>query len=260
MVVLIVIIIVLLFPFTRCVIGNLHYFGYYTIKDIIAYIREKKWKVWNGWGLNIYVGLFGKGKTLSAVNKVYHIKKRFPYVHILTNVPLLFLDPTEYEMLENYKQIIDAPNNTVILIDEISTLFNSRAFKDFPVDMLFQILQCRKNRKQLLGTAQRFAHVDKLMRDITDHVIDCSKMWRYQRNAYYDAWDYENCMNLNLVKRLFTRWWFVRDKDYFAYDTRQLIKKDDFISNKEVLEKRCPTQSIYNSSLNRKGKKSIYGN
>lgn len=249
----------LLFSFVRCIVFNPHFIIYYTVRDIWDFFLYKKWRIWNGYGLNIYIGLFGHGKTLSAVHEIYRVAKRYPYVHILTNVPLPALDQERVEMLTSYKQIVDCQENTLIFIDEISTLFNSRAYKDFPMDLLFQVLQCRKNRKQLIATAQRFGHVDKLMRDITDYVIDTNKYWRLQSNKFYDAWDYENAMNRDLIKCKKSRWWFVRNKDYEHYDTRQLILKDEFISNAEVLAKRCPTTDIFNANLTRKGKKIVNG-
>lgn len=58
--------------------------------------------------------------------------------------------------------------------------------------------------------------------------------------AIYDAWDYENAMNPQLVKKLGCRWWFVKNKDFQSYSTEQMISENmssDFISNDEKLSR-----------------------
>lgn len=157
------IIVIFVCKLTRCVILNIHRELYYLGLDFYEYIRYRKWNQWNGFGLNIYVGMFGKGKTLSATKYVIANAKRYN-LNVLSNIKL---NGIEYIPLTNWQQIVDCPGNTIILIDEISTVFNARNWKDFNINLLFQLLQCRKNKKEIIATAQRFAHVDKLLRDIT---------------------------------------------------------------------------------------------
>ena len=57
----------------------------------------------------------------------------------------------------------------------------------------------------------------------------------------YDAWDYENGINPQLLQAQANIWWFVKNRDYDSYDTSQMIQKGDaekFISNDEVLVRR----------------------
>ena len=87
-------------------------------------------------------------------------------------------------------------------------------------------------------TAQRFFMVDKIWRSITTNVIDCNKYWRFAHASYYDAWDYENAMNTQLIKRYWHDWWFVKNSDYNGYDTSEMISKTsahDFISNEDAI-------------------------
>lgn len=235
------IIVIFVCKLTRCVILNIHRELYYLGLDFYEYIRYRKWNQWNGFGLNIYVGMFGKGKTLSATKYVIANAKRYN-LNVLSNIKL---NGIEYIPLTNWQQIVDCPGNTIILIDEISTVFNARNWKDFNINLLFQLLQCRKNKKEIIATAQRFAHVDKLLRDITYNVIDCNKYWRFQHNSYYDGWDYENCMNRDFLARLTHCWNFITNKDYKAYDTDEIIdnvKRTEFVSNDEILERRSNVQ------------------
>lgn len=54
----------------------------------------------------------------------------------------------------------------------------------------------------------------------------------------YDAWDYENAMNFNSIRPTNNVWWFVKNSDFMAYDTKQMISRqsaEDFISNEETI-------------------------
>lgn len=225
----------------------------YAPKDIYEYVKYKQWKVWNGFGLRIYVGMFGTGKTLSAVRYVRNNARKY-HLNVLSNI---HLTDVPYTPLVNYQQIINAPGNTIVLIDELSTVFNARSWKDFNINLLFQLLQCRKDRKQLVCTAQRFAHVDKLLRDITAEVITCRKYWRVCLNTSYDGWDYENAVAQFTIPALWNLAYVATNDLYHAYDTDEIIdnaKRTEFVSNDAVLASRGVTEVIPERST-RKGKK-----
>lgn len=127
---------------------------------------------------------------------------------------------------------------TVVLIDEIEDLLSHRNYATFPLQMLNVLTQQRKAKIFIMCSAQRFFMVDKLFRGITTHVVDCNKYWRFQHMKFFDAWDYENAMNSQLVKQLTHKWWFVKNSDFESYDTTQMISENmsaDFISNEESL-------------------------
>lgn len=256
LVVIILFILILLTKLGRCILFNIHREAAYLCIDFISYIKNRKWNDWNGFGLNIYVGIFGKGKTLSATKYVLKQAKRYN-LNVISNIKL---NGYPYIPLTNWQQIVEAEGNTIILIDEISTVFNARQWKNFNINLLFQLLQCRKNKKMIVGTAQRFAHVDKLLRDITYNVIDCNKYWRLLHNSFYDGWDYENCQNAVMLRRLTHYWNFISNKDYVAYDTSEIIdnaKRTEFISNDEIMTSRGDV--VFNdmavSNVSRKFKK-----
>ena len=95
-------------------------FLYLKAIDIYRYFKFKDWINFEGFGLHIYVGMFGSGKTISMVEKAYRIAKAFPQVRILTNMKLVgFPEHTEIIQLKNYKQIIDMPGDTLILKMEL---------------------------------------------------------------------------------------------------------------------------------------------
>lgn len=139
---------------------------------------------------------------------------------------------------------------TLVLGDEFSVQMNSRNFKN-NIDPLFlnTILTCRHYSISLYYTAQRFGHVDALLRQVTSSVIDCDKLWRFQRQKAYDAWELENASSTNVIRPLWRRCWFVRDTDYNAYDTlacvgnlKKSMKAGDMMSEDEILKLQQNTQ------------------
>lgn len=223
------------------------------IKDVYRYYRDKEYEKFDGFGLHVYVGLFGSGKTSSMVHRAYELACRFRNMKILTNIKLQgFPAWTKITYLEHYRQIVDSPPDTLILIDEISTIFNSRRWdKDgIPPALLSMLLQVRKERKMIYATAQRFAHVDKLVRDITFTVRECScwfGRWNWVR--VYDAYEYEtrNAMKPAICQRLQS---FIQtDKIRKLYDTYEFVKKmqkEEYMTEKEILEKRGESPAMVN--------------
>ena len=230
-------------PLLRCFIFNLHRVGIYSVYDIYDYIKNKRWLEFNYYGIDMYIGMFGHGKTLSMTHTARLIHERFgDSVRFISNYKL---NDIPYIPLINFNQLVDIGEEensdyvgTVVLIDEIENVLSHRNFANFPLALLHTLTQQRKKKVYILCSAQRFFMVDKLFRAITTNVIDCNKYWRFQHQEIYDAWDLENAMNYNMIKRLYNSWFFVKNKDYDSYDTTEMIRKgtaEDFISNSEAL-------------------------
>lgn len=230
-------------PLLRCIVFNLHRVGLYTLYDIYDYIKNKRWLEFNYYGITCFIGMFGHGKTLSMTQEAVKIYNRFgDKVRFISNYKLNYIP---YIPLINFNQLVDIGEEedskyigTVVLIDEIENVLSHRNFANFPLALCHTITQQRKKRVVIYCSAQRFFMIDKIWRSITTFVVDCNKYWRFQHQEYYDAWDLENAMNYKLIQRLYNSWWFVKNKDYKAYDTSEMIKKgtaEDFISNSEAL-------------------------
>ena len=289
---------------TRCLIFHAPQAIYYAVLDIYLYIKEKKWENFNHYGIKMFIGMFGHGKTLSMTMEARRLYKKYgdtirfvsnyelkgiPYVPLknfnqivdlgkeaieadkrpkymtleeivdLENMgitlPPFYFDEKGYIKREYRRKVKIGKNDkgepiyemkvlrpsykgTVVLIDEIEDLLSHRSYANFPLQMLNCLTQQRKAKIFIMCSAQRFFMVDKIFRSITTWAIDCNKFWRLQHTEYYDAWDYENAMNAQLVKRYKNKWRFVSNKDFASYDTTQMISEDmtaDFISNEEHL-------------------------
>lgn len=244
LIILVLLIIFFIFPVIRCIVLNPAFSFLGSIRDYISYVYHKEGNRVKTGELVAYVGLFGKGKTLSAVHQVCQMykkgndktvwcprRKKFvtQKINILSNVSL----SVPYQEFKSLDQIIWVANNindiddqndtltvTLVLGDEFSVQMNSRQFKtNIDPLLLNTILTCRHYNISIFYTTQRFAHVDALLRQVTSYVIECDKIWRFQRLNYFDAWELENATSTRLVKPIKRKCWFVRNEDYQAYDT-----------------------------------------
>ena len=277
--VLIAIVFVLLLVFSvtfRVLVTNPLSSVKYSVTDFFEWLRFQKWRIMPTGQLIAYCGLFGKGKTLSAVHqvvslynkyngrKVYDFSRRkwvIQNVVVLSNVDLTTIPYIPFTSLKQIVSIADSnrrfdlKNDTItcclVLGDEFSVQMNSRNFKT-NIDPLFlnTILTCRHHHISLIYTAQRFAHVDALLRQVTSYVVQCDKLWRVMRCKKYDAWELENANSPSLCKPLSISGWFIRQHDFSAYDTLacvgNLIKSmndGDMISEADILALQSLTPS-----------------
>lgn len=240
---------------------------YYAVRDLWDYIRYKKSRFLKTGELVAFVGLFGKGKTLSAVHYVVKLFKKYhnkliydsarkkwvtQKVFVLSNVDLSI----PYVHLHSLVQIVDLSNEMkkydeendtltciIVLGDEFSVQLNSRTFKT-NIDPLFlnTLLTCRHHHISIYYTSQRFNHVDALLRQVTSYVISCNKCWRFMVHEKFDAYQLEQATDVSLVRPMARFGWFVFNKDYAAYDTLACVdnltkscREGDLMSEKEIL-------------------------
>ena len=121
------------------------------------------------YGLHMFCGCQGSGKTTAIVHKLLQLKKRYPKMLVRTNMNYKHQDG----VINHWKELVSNTNGSygqVEVLDEIQTWFNSNQSKDFPVEMLTEISQQRKQRKMLIGSAQVFSRIAKPIREQTTFV------------------------------------------------------------------------------------------
>lgn len=264
------------FPAVRTVVFHPILTVYYGVTDLYKYIRFKRWNEADYGDVRSYVAQssvsFGCGKTLSAVhvahdlytrynNKMVWDSERKKYVrqkiHILSNVA--FTD-IPYEKLVDLRQFVqevrdfyeyDSVNNTMtvtyVIVDEAGAQFNSRQFKNnFDALFIQTLLTSRHFKASIILTSQRQGMIDALMRQITNTVVACRKIWRLQLLYYYDGYDMENAQNPSLIEPYRRTCWFIRDRDFGHYNTFELVgnlqkscETGDMLSEHEILELQC---------------------
>lgn len=255
------VIFVFVIPSARCLVFNLHNVVFYCFYDVIDYFVKQKWKVFNEYGIDMFIGMFGHGKTLSMTHYVRKLYQRYgDSICIISNYKLFGIP---YVPLQNFNQLLrlgeehQGYQGYVVLIDEIEAVLSNRNYADFPLALLSPLCQQRKLKIKIFCSAQRFFMVDKIFRSITTRVVDCNKFWRLQSMRFYDAWDYENAMNTQLLKPYGALWWFVRNKDFRAYSTEQQITEDmckNFISNDVHLARLGLDNVVNEQAISRKSK------
>lgn len=238
--------------------------------DHLMYNYCNESSLFNGWGIHLYIGKFGQGKTMTMCHDALQQCKRYPQISILTNLKLTnFPDHTNILKLNTAKDIEEAPKNTIVLIDEIGTIFNSRDFnsgKGSISKSLFQFLcQCRKRRLTIYATVQRFNLLDKQIRDITADVTSCHvfsghPFSRFNTCKVYDIDDYEMLMtNLNYpIKPIHTYAFIQSNHDRSLYDTSELIAgfmKQEMLSDEEILRNRGEAAPVSWSEMDKAAKK-----
>lgn len=233
--------------------------------DLKKYIKYRKWRECKEYGrIRMYTGLFGKGKTLSAVHYVRNIYNKYngknvyvdgkwqiQYIGIISNVKLFdvpYVPLTSTEDIVNCHNGFNAATVCIVLIDEASTQFNSRNFKtNISSTLLNSMLTCRHHKFGMVLTAQRYMHVDALIRQITSDVYECDKLWRGMVQRRCSAWDLENATDIKLVKYKYCSF-FITDSDYNAYDTSAIVddikrkqKNGELLTDSEVLSQQGNT-------------------
>ena len=277
-----------------CRLIVLHPFAtvYYAIKDVYLYFKYHKYDYLDAGVLNCYSAHFGGGKTLSIVHVIVLLYNRFnnkqvydreqkrmvtQRVHIISNAtlktvpfePLVSLSQVVCQAYMNKK--IDAQNKTrtviLVLLDEASSQLNSRNFKtNIDPDFLNTLITSRHYHISFFYSSQKFKLTDALLRSVSQKVINCKKVWRFMVQNEYDADEIEYASNPNLVRPIYRTGFFIKDKDYNAYDTLAVVDKlkksvdeGDMMSEKEILEARGQlnpdNDAITNRSLRMKMRK-----
>ena len=141
-------------------------FFYWKIKDLINAFKNIKNKKVHLSGIYGYFGLPGYGKTMAMSWELMELRKKYQDdIYIFTNYGFKQEDRpfTDWRMLlETY----DKP--AIFAWDEVQNEFNSRDFKNFPVELLTLLTQNRKgNGKRIYYTAQRYNRVDKVFRELS---------------------------------------------------------------------------------------------
>jgi len=207
------------------------------------------------YGLHMFCGEQGSGKTTSVVHLLQLMKEKYPKCLIRTNMNYLHEDGK----LTHWKDLVSNSNGIygqIEVIDEIQTWFNSLQSKDFPVEMLTEISQQRKQRKMLVGTAQVYSRIAKPIREQTTFVympftiLGCFTIVRVTKPQYWDD------KNQKFTKYLKNYFFIHTDSIRNSFDTYMKIQKyseDGFKSEAEHMER-----SNYNNNIFLiNGKKSV---
>lgn len=212
------------------------------VKDLIQlFTKPRKVHLYGIW---IYCGLYGYGKTMALTE--YLTKMREEYgdkIYISTNYGF----KGEDFPITHWKDLLTEYDRPVIFgYDEIQNEFNSRDYRNFPYELVKLLTQNRKGHgKQIVCTAQRFTRVDKTIRELCTHVVECKKAWfgRVTKLRKYDVEDYEMYLEqIDVMKKHkipCQRYRFIQtDELRNSYDSFQMLesaRQKEYVSASEKL-------------------------
>lgn len=246
---------IVFFIFRRFLIQSPKFF-YYKYLDLLN-AKKDYFKLY---GLRLYCGRQGAGKTIGLVYDLERYRKRYPRAKIYTNfgykhqtAPLTSLNDLLNPSLKN------GTDGVIFAIDEIQNEFSCANSKDFPETLLSQVTQQRKQRVCILATSQVFTRVAKPLREQCFIVVVCQTLFsRYTRLKYYDADDYiEYADNPSRDKRR-----KLRKKDYQSFVQTDSLR--DLYNSYLLIERLsrvgfAPKQQVINTTnivvSNAKGKR-----
>lgn len=178
-------------------------------------------------GIWVFCGPQGSGKTLSAIDCLYKMVKRYPRAKIVSNLDIKGLDYIEFD---DYQQLVTMDNGTdgiIFFIDEIHVLWNSLESKNIPVSEMACFCQMRKSRRVIIGTSQVYGRISKPIREQLQYCIACKNyLGLVQVNELMDLQDCIEDSNGNITGDVLKKQiWFHYPKLYNSYDTLKKINR-----------------------------------
>lgn len=205
------------------------------VNDFYRYKIKKEVKPYDYYGVYLFCGRVGCGKTISMVEKAKRIKERYPNIKIYSNFDTDITDG----IITYWEQIRDLTNRDqygeeqgiLFLFDEIHLTFSSQGWQAAPDDLLSYVSLQRKNKKCIFCSSQVWTRVNKVIREQADYVIECKSFFksRIVRNKYYLQEDYavngeqkDSGMRKRQVMKKYC--FTATDKLRGLYDTNEIIR------------------------------------
>lgn len=218
---------------------------YWKIKDLINGYKNRKDKSIHLYGIYGFFGLPGHGKTISMTYELMGLRRKYgDSIYIFTNYGF----KEEDKPFDNWRMLLETYDKPCVFAwDEVQNEFNSRDFKNFPIELLTLLTQNRKgNGKRIYYTAQRYSRVDKVFRELSFLVGDCRTIFgRYTRVRWYDTEDYEMLQSTpDVNKRIkvkarrtdkFIQTDLVRN-NYDSYQMLESAKSKEYMSRQEIAQ------------------------
>ena len=197
-------------------------------------------------GIWCFCGYYGEGKSLGEVNFAFNLKNKHPdmNIKIFSNFNVKGQDGK----ITKWEDILDLPKNTILLFDEIQSTFTSTKFKDFPLELLWKLTQCRKHGLAIFCTSPVYSRMSIQLRESCDYVIDCKNVFKLDRlfkYTFFRADKYEKFQQSegilqNLKKSTFIEFIYAlvaRDLEYSRYNTKEQIDRFDVVEEEKTTSK-----------------------
>lgn len=210
------------------------------IYDILYLIINGK--VFKPYGLTVFCGRQGGGKTISMVEYLDKMKKLYPDSIVITNFNYIGQD-MPFTSWRQFTEICNGLDGVIFAIDELQNEYNSNNWKDFPEDLLSVVTMQRKQRIKIVATSQVFTRVVKQLREQCYEVVECKTLFgRWTKQKCYDADDYNYIIENPTPERKFRtrkKWKYSFIQSNFirnlfdSYAVVESIKQKEYINRNE---------------------------
>lgn len=150
---------------------------YWWFRDLKRIDRE----IYPAFGVWLFSGLGGSGKSIAMVEYASRMKKRYPKLMVVSNMKsLTFSDG----LLKDWQDLIKFRNphgdkyGVLFIFDEIQLTLESGNWKNAPTNVLEYVSQQRKMFKHIIGSSQVFERVNIKLREQTNYVVEVSNIQR----------------------------------------------------------------------------------
>lgn len=175
-------------------------------------------------GIYMFCGEQGSGKTIAAIHFLREQLQRYPKIKIKSNISIDFQDGK----ITHWQEILNSNNGKIgeiDFIDEVQNWFSSNESKNFPVEMLSEVTQQRKQHKVIVGTSQVFTRMSKPLREQTKYlclpltIAGCLTFVRIYKPVLDDTG--------TMISKKFVRlYFFVHDEDLRnCYNTYEKVER-----------------------------------
>lgn len=235
------------------------------------------------YGISVFYGAEGSGKTIALMHVYNKLKKRYPLAVTVSNLNLLQQDAVDLSDTDTYvanrvdryysfiskedlitsmQTIRNGKKGVIQLNDEYQNYFSNQDSKNVPPALIEQNAQNRKQRRLMLSTSQDYDQLAKAIRRRADLAIKCKTyslpfvgdcltvFWVFDAKSI----DFENNGRQIGSKPLKIGWFFHTVELRESYDTNQIIFTGDtsegiFKSPQQSLSLKTPEKP--RSSLSR---------
>ena len=203
--------------------GLIYNFLFVVPKRLSEFIIHQTSSEFSEFGLRIFCGEQGSGKTYAMTHEINKLFALYPDVKILTNYDLMIQDGD----LDSWEPLLyekNGDNGIIFAFDEISLWFNSR-FRTLNPSCLQEIVQNRKNHRVIFGTAQNISMVEKQLRLQAFSYINmhCWLGFFCWGTEWHPTFDFDG----NLIDKQFMGFkFYVQDDSIrYQYDTLKTIQR-----------------------------------
>lgn len=217
----------------------------------------------------VYVGLEGSGKSLylarMSVELVYRNARWYRITGIerpiVSNMwyseEFIRFAASKHVPIIHWSNLDELVNfrECDLFIDELATYFDSRTFKDLPLDVRLWLAQAQRLGVHIYGAAQDFAQVDVSFRRLCDRVIEVRKhigsprpmktaprvriVWGLMTTRVLDPRSYTGEQAEMRSSLLTLRFSLIKRSDVHVFDTNERIRLSEPPELKHVA-RRCP--------------------